>query len=235
MADSSYSLFSDRQQFPGTTRIGDDRDVTTKDGTLTFYSTCPDLDYIIGPMNEADANNDGLLSKEEYVDFTNAVSGGYLTELGRDESFTDMPLSLQESYLVLSCVCGLFPNQEWGRDGCCEADNPDGSGIRTVGTDPGEVPTKQELSYLAYVCGTMSFYLENAGAELVAPPTQAPTDMPTKMPTPEPTDVPTKRPTSEPTKKPTLEPTKNPTEMVRALQQSTSNCSITSLEKCSIL
>mmetsp|Transcript_34080 Transcript_34080/g.59899 ORF Transcript_34080/g.59899 Transcript_34080/m.59899 type:complete len:1382 (+) Transcript_34080:155-4300(+) len=210
-ADSSYSLFSDRQQFPGTTRIGNDRDVTTKDGTLTFYSTCPDLEYIIGPMNEADANNDGFLSKEEYVEFTNAVSGGYLTELGKDESFTDMPLSLQESYLVLSCVCGLFPNQEWGREGCCETDNPDGSGIRTVGTDPGEVPTKQELSYLAYVCGTMSFYLENAGAELVAPPTQAPTDMPTKMPTPEPTDVPTKRPTSEPTKSPTEMPTSEPT------------------------
>lgn len=152
----------------------------TKDVDVTKLSTrCDSLDYVTGPMDDADADGNGFLSKEEYVDFTDAISGGFLTAGGYDEGFTDMPLALQETYLVLSCLCELYPNQAWGGKGCCE--NPDAgrddTGIRTSGTGEGERPTKQERQYLIYVCGTMSESLKFVGSELVAPPTGTPTSL----------------------------------------------------------
>ena len=128
-------------------------------------------------MAAADADGSGFLSQAEYVEFTNAISGGFLTEVGRDGSFLAMPLRLQETYLLLSCLCGLFPNQAWGGEGCCEGDSAE-SGIRTVGagTDPGDPPpTRQERLYLKYVCGTMAQSLAAVGGELTDSLTRAPT------------------------------------------------------------
>ena len=145
-------------------------------------TNCDDLSYITGPMHEADADGNGFLSQDEYVTFTDAISGGYLTDMGWDKyGFTGMPLSLQETYLVISCSCELFPNQPWGGEGCCTGDS--NTGIRTDGTAPGEEPDEVQELYLTYVCGTMSESLDNVGAEIVAPPTANPTGMPTPQPT----------------------------------------------------
>mmetsp|Transcript_26733 Transcript_26733/g.56047 ORF Transcript_26733/g.56047 Transcript_26733/m.56047 type:complete len:1473 (-) Transcript_26733:183-4601(-) len=182
---------------------------------LRISTDCPDLDWITGPIYEADMAGDGnrVISQEEFVTFSDAVSGGYLTSIGRAKNFLDMPLSLQETYLVLSCLCELYEGQPWGGEGCCTVDantNNDQIGIRTEGTAPDEKLTRVQRDYFRYVCGTMSESLETIGAELVAPPTPAPTTAPTKAPTPEPTAKPTKRPTRSPTPSPTVNPTEEP-------------------------
>ena len=150
----------------------------------TVYATCPDLDYITRPMYDADADKNGFLNQDEYVEFADAISGGHLTKMGWDDGFTDMPLSLQETYLVLSCLCELYPNQPWGGKGCCTTNRPGEfyTGIRTDGTTPGVPPDEDELQYLTYVCGTMSTSLENVGGTIVAPPTRTPTRRPTDRP-----------------------------------------------------
>ncbi len=162
----------------------------------TVYATCPDLEYITGPMYESDVDRNGFLNQEEYVQFTNEISGGYLSDMGWDDSFTDMPLSLQETYLVLSCLCELYEDQPWGGKGCCTSSaesESDNIGIRTDGTAPGETPDETQLQYLTYVCGTMSESLENVGGEIVSPST----GMPTARPTARPTGRPSSRPTSK--------------------------------------
>lgn len=152
-------------------------------------NNCEDLSYITGPMHEADADGNGFLSQDEYVEFTDAISGGYLTEMGWSKwGFAGMPLSLQETYLVLSCICELYPNQPWGGPGCCTSNPETNTGIRTDGTAPGEEPDEIQEQYLTYVCGTMSDSLEKVGAEIVAPPTASPTGKPT-------TALPTRQPT----------------------------------------
>ncbi|KAL7463177.1 hypothetical protein ACHAXS_003556, partial [Conticribra weissflogii] len=182
---------------------------------LRISTDCPDLDWITGPIFEADMAGDGnrVLSQEEFVTFSDAVSGGYLSSIGRADNFLDMPLSLQETYLVLSCLCELYNGQPWGGEGCCTVDsntNNDQIGIRTEGTAPDEKLTRVQRDYFRYVCGTMSESLETIGAELVAPPTPSPTTAPTRAPTPEPTTKPTKRPTRPPTPSPTENPTEGP-------------------------
>ena len=165
----------------------------------TVYSSCPDLNYIIGPMNEADADNNGVLNQEEYTQFADSISGGYLTDQGWSDGFTDMPLSLRETYLVLSCLCELYPDQPWGGPGCCESGGIRLTGIRTDGTAPGETPDEAQTQYLTYVCGTMDESLENVDGDLVRPPNLTPS------------------PTNEPTTKPTNRITRRPTELVRII------------------
>ena len=170
MLDFTNTVFDARQE-----------EVELSKGTV--YATCPDLNYIKGPMYAADSQpKNGYLNQNEYVEFTNAISGGYLSEMGWDEDFTDMPLSLQETYLVLSCLCELYPNQSWGGKGCCTTNRPGefNTGIRTDGTSPDETPDEDELQYLTYVCGTMNDTLEKVGGSIVPPP---PTDKPTGKPT----------------------------------------------------
>ncbi|KAL7536536.1 hypothetical protein ACHAXR_010492 [Thalassiosira sp. AJA248-18] len=184
---------------------------TTSAGAV--YSTCPDLSYITGPMYESDVDGNGFLNKEEYVTFTNSISGGYLEEMGWDGRFTNMPLTLQESYLVVSCICELFPSIDGGGEGCCTTGGViDNTGIRTDGSAPEETPTEAQEDYLTYVCGTMNNSLKKVGSPgVVAPPTGKPTDRPTQKPTPSPTVKPTPEPTKKPTVPPTLNPTKKPT------------------------
>ena len=174
LIDFANTVFDARQD-------GESEEVELSKGTV--YATCPDLNYIMGPMYEADSQpRNGFLNQNEYVEFTNTISGGYLSDMGWDEDFTDMPLSLQETYLVLSCLCELYPNQSWGGKGCCTTNRPGefNTGIRTDGTGPGETPDEDELQYLTYVCGTMNDTLEKVGGSIVPPP---PTDKPTGKPT----------------------------------------------------
>jgi hypothetical protein len=155
------------------------------DNNIKIKHKCPNLDYILGPIHNADADQNGVLNKEEYVDFADAVSGGYLTENDRADGFLDMPLALQETYLVLSCLCELYQSEPppWGGKGCCTTNYQSGSddhiGIRTNGTAPDEELTKIQQDYFTYVCGTMSEALDGLGLELASPPpTGGPTDNP---------------------------------------------------------
>lgn len=139
----------------------------------TVYATCPNLSAVSGPLYESDANSDGFINQEEYVQFTDVISGGLLTQNGWESGFNDMPLALQETYLVLSCLCELYPGQPWGGVGCCKTNaitgSNDGTGIRTDGAQPGTTPDADQLQYLTYVCGTMSESLKNVGGTIVTP------------------------------------------------------------------
>lgn len=152
----------------------------------TVYARCPDLSLVTGPMYDSDANKDGFINQEEYVEFTDAISGGLLAENGWDGGFNDMPLTLQETYLVLSCLCELYSGQPWGGVGCCKTNDvtgsSDGTGIRTDGTEPGTTTDADQLQYLTYVCGTMSESLENVGGTIMAPPSSTPIPDPTQQP-----------------------------------------------------
>lgn len=155
------------------------------DNNIKIKHKCPNLDYILGPIHNADADRNGVLNKEEYVVFVDAVSGGYLTENDRADGFLDMPLALQETYVVLSCLCELYQSEPppWGGKGCCTANyftgNDDHIGIRTNGTAPDEELTKVQKDYFTYVCGTMVEALDGLGLDLVSPPpTEGPTDSP---------------------------------------------------------
>lgn len=150
---------------------------------LKIKQTCPDLNYILAPLHNADADGNGVLNQEEFVVFADVVSGGYLTETNRAGSFSEIPLALQNAYLVLSCSCEFFQSEPWGGKGCCTVSGNglnDLNGIRTNGTAPGETLTTNERRYLTNVCGTMTETLDSIGAGLVSPP---PTGRPTIPPT----------------------------------------------------
>lgn len=146
---------------------------------------CPDLSYILGPIHDADVDENGVLNQGEYVTFADSVSGGYLTSINRAGSFLQMPLALQETYVVLSCLCELYQSEPWGGKGCCtvtQNKEDDHIGIRTNGTAPGESLTKNQVDYYTYVCGTMSETLDSIGADLVSPaPTMRPASSVTTM------------------------------------------------------
>ena len=158
---------------------------------IKIKNKCPDINYILGPIHNADADGNGVLNQEEYVNFADAVSGGFLTENDRADSFLDMPLSLQETYVVLSCLCELYQSEPWGGKGCCTAGSDDFIGIQTNGTAPDDELTNGQLDYYTYVCGTMTDALDSLGLELVSPPTMKPSNRPTTRPTKEPTSEPT--------------------------------------------
>lgn len=146
------------------------------DNNIKIKHKCPNLDYILGPIHNADDDQNGVLNKEEYVIFADTVSGGYLSKNDRADGFLDMPLALQETYVVLSCLCELYQSEPspWGGKGCCTANYFTGSddhiGIRTNGTAPDEELTKIQKDYFTYVCGTMVEALDGLGLELASPP-----------------------------------------------------------------
>ena len=148
-----------------------------------------ELDWMKTPLYESDSDGNGLLSQEEYLTFIDSTSGGFVSEEGWGGSFSDLPLGLQENYVVLSCLCELYDQQDWGGSGCCEG-GPDSTGIRTEGAGPDEDPNIVVESYLTYVCGTTNESLNSLGAQIVAPPTSSPTTKPsTATPTNRPSPV----------------------------------------------
>lgn len=140
-----------------------------------------ELDWIKTPLYESDTDGNGLLSQEEYLTFIDSASGGFVSEKRWGGSFRDLPLGLQENYVVLSCLCELYNEQDWGGSGCCEG-GPDSTGIRTEGAGPDDNPGLVEESYLTYVCGTTNESLNSVGAQIVAPPTSSPTAKPSTAP-----------------------------------------------------
>ena len=181
-----------------------------RDETEAISAQCENLDYVTGPLYASDADGNGVLSQDEFVVFTNTVSGGWLEDMGLATRFTDMPLVLQEANVVLQCLCELYSTEDWGKPGCC--DNTATSGIRTAGSGPDEKPDDVELEYLTYVCGTMSETLGRLNAQLVAPPSSSPSAHPSASPSMSPTMKPTLQPTLAPvTASPTVSPSQSPT------------------------
>ena len=149
------------------------------DSNIKIKHKCANLDYIVGPIHNADVDENGVLNQEEYVVFVDAISGGWLTENDRADGFLDMPLALQETYVVLSCLCELYQSEPWGGKGCCTSGSDDDIGIQTGGTAPDEELTKAQGDYFSYVCGTMTEVLDGFGLDIVSPP---PTGEPSKSP-----------------------------------------------------
>lgn len=173
-----------------------------------------ELDWIKTPLYESDTDGNGLLSQEEYLTFIDSASGGFVSEKRWGGSFRDLPLGLQENYVVLSCLCELYNEQDWGGSGCCEG-GPDSTGIRTEGAGPDDNPGLVEESYLTYVCGTTNESLNSVGAQIVAPPTSSPTAKPSTAPPtnrPSPTVSPEGPPRVTPF--PTIPPSSSPIEPV---------------------
>ncbi|KAK1734691.1 hypothetical protein QTG54_014564 [Skeletonema marinoi] len=182
----------------------------TREETEAISAQCENLDYVTGPLYASDADGNGVLSQDEFVVFTDLVSGGWLSDMGVADSFQDMPLVLQEANVVLTCLCELYSTEPWGQPGCC--DNTATSGIRTNGSGPDEKPDTVQLEYLTYVCGTMSETLGRLNAKLVAPPSSAPSDHPSASPSMKPTMTPTVQPSLSPvTAGPTASPSDSPT------------------------
>lgn len=183
----------------------------TRAENMAVSEQCPNLEWVTYPLHASDEDGNGVLSQSEFVQFTNMVSGGWLSDMGKDDNFLSMPLVLQESQVVLACLCELYPEQPWGQPGCC--DNTTDSGIRVAGAGPDDTPDEVQTQYLTYVCGTMSETLERLGAQVVAQPSSAPSGLPSASPSMKPTAQPvTASPTVSPTGSPsTLSPTKSPT------------------------
>ena len=196
---------------PITVSAQDNVDTEAKrEETEAISAQCANLEYVTGPLYASDADGNGVLSQEEFVDFTDRVSGFWLSEMGLAGSFQEMPLVLQEANVVLSCLCELYSDEPWGQLGCC--DNTSTSGIRTNGSGPDERPDPVELEYLTYVCGTMSETLARVNAKLVAPPSSAPSDHPSASPSMKPTMQPSLQPSLRPvTASPTVSPSQSPT------------------------
>ncbi|KAL3827045.1 hypothetical protein ACHAXA_007552 [Cyclostephanos tholiformis] len=104
---------------------------------VSSSGSCPDRDYVDGVIYASDGDFNGVIDQIEYLYFADTLSDGYLSTMGWSSSFNDLPLSLRETYLVLSCLCEIYPGSspEDVRGGCCTAGDAD-VGIRTDGTGP---------------------------------------------------------------------------------------------------
>lgn len=184
----------------------------TRAENMAVSEQCNNLQWVTYPLHASDVDGNGVLSQSEFVKFTDMVSGGWLSEMGKADNFLDMPLVLQEAQVVLACLCELYPDQPWGQPGCC--DNTTDSGIRVDGAGPDDTPDEVQTQYLTYVCGTMSETLDRLGAQVVAQPSSSPSGLPSASPSMKPTAQPvTASPTVSPTGSPIVpgSPTKTPT------------------------
>jgi outer membrane biosynthesis protein TonB len=146
-------------------------------------------------LEEADADEDGKISPDEFVVFAQLSAAAALTPTQVEQIFDDvndyesLPTALQVAFLVLACLCN---DPEFGgtEDGTCCVGNA--AHIRVVDVN------STDSDYLVTVCART-----NRALEQVLNPSSSPTTAPTDEPTGEPTDEPTDEPTGEPTPEPT--------------------------------
>jgi len=179
----------------------------------TFDPTNP-RDTCYTPLYNADINQDGVVSINEYPIFIQQLSN----EVIDIPDFSDLPFVLQVNFVYLNCLC---PNDLNAPDACCA--NVNGGGILTAGTGPGEIPTEVQVNYLTVVCSdtqaSVDYAIEMGGLPTRSPTTVEPTTVaPSRRPTGVPTSAPTtsapttSAPTSSPTSSPiTTAPTTTPT------------------------
>ena len=166
---------------------------------------------------EADANNDGRITPEEYVILAQMQGPpGIVDDV---TSFAQLPPEYRAVFNVLACLCSDPVFGGTGNDMCCVGNG--NQNIR-VPAAPGDGQSDQDLRMLFAICA-----LTDSAAEEVSkgrPPTNAPTAPPnlppTNVPTTQPTNVPTAVPTESPvvgtrspvaTTMPTISPTSQPT------------------------
>jgi outer membrane biosynthesis protein TonB len=156
-------------------------------------------------LEEADADEDGKISPDEFVAFAELSAAAALTPTQVEQIFGDvndyesLPTALQVAFLVLACLCN---DPEFGgtEDGTCCVGNA--AHIRVVDVN------STDSDYLVTVCARTNRALEQV-LNPSSSPTTAPTDEPTGEPTDEPTDEPTPEPTqvsSPPTRRPVMAP-----------------------------
>eukprot|EP00804_Cyclotella_cryptica_P002242 CCRYP_019738-RB/>CCRYP_019738-RB protein AED:0.15 eAED:0.15 QI:365/1/1/1/0.75/0.55/9/2814/1105 len=156
------------------------------------------------PVANADSNQDGKLSEDEYAQFISSLSNGLVAA----ESFRDLTFELQVIFLYLDCLCG---DDQSGN--CCDGY------IDISGTSPNDIPTEEELTHLNMVCSKTQGALNDGdtsssgsiGSEV---PTRNPVEPPGAVPTNSPmnallqTDSPAAIPT---TLSPSINPSSRPT------------------------
>jgi hypothetical protein len=114
-----------------------DLDIVNIDSTDT--QTCYTALY------SSDQNNDGKVSKEEFVSV--AQSFGAFA-LGSDvTSFLELPRPVRQAFNLLACECTLVTNSK-----CCTGDN---AHLSTFGTRPGDTLDPMVEAYLHSVCVTI--------------------------------------------------------------------------------
>jgi hypothetical protein len=86
--------------------VGSTSEATGKQTHTRTFETC------YSPLSNADTDNDGKLSQEEYVQFVITSSDGAIKSA---EQYNDLAFELQVTYVYLDCLCG---STESGN--CCD-------------------------------------------------------------------------------------------------------------------
>jgi hypothetical protein len=140
----------------------------------------------------ADANNDRELNKTEYITFLKIYG---LPDMQVDK-YVDLPLVLQSTFTLLSCICRS--NGSSGSS-CCVGPE---AYIPTDGAADFEMPTPDQVTYLYRLCKVTDNAVDQAT------PTEDPTlsSSPT-MASASPTLLPSGQPSVSPSEIPSVEPT----------------------------
>ncbi|KAG7372448.1 hypothetical protein IV203_018591 [Nitzschia inconspicua] len=179
------------------------------DAILTARFLQNDIAFCYDALYLADANKDARVDSNEFVTFVQIMGPpGFLPDV---DTFNELPLIMQSNFIILACLCLQLP----GSSPQCCTNSPH---IDITGTQPGQVPTPQQVQYLYQVCFLTETSIDRVIASqtpTLSPQTDPPqTDPPTDPPAPPPTTPPVAPPTEAPSASPTittLAPTTSPT------------------------
>jgi hypothetical protein len=162
-------------------------------------------------LQSADADNDGSVGRDEYLQFAILEAPGLIDMITR---YPDLPLAYQLAYTTISCFCKHPVYGDPDDIDCC-VDDPT---IR-VPNAPGDSPSSSDIAYLNVVCA-----LTDAAADTIirSPgPTSETSKSPSivQVPSPAPSSTQTLEPTQQPitstesptTSTPTIVASKSPT------------------------
>jgi hypothetical protein len=133
---------------------------------------------------QADANRDDRVERDEYLTFVQ-YSGppGFLADI---DSMADAPLTLQENFLFLSCVC----LQNGGDSQCCSGENAH------IPIDSINIADPSPFLFLSLVCTSTIRSIDLVLEEAIRIPSISPTIFP--EPSPMPSNIPSISPTISP-------------------------------------
>ncbi|KAG7343286.1 hypothetical protein IV203_021231 [Nitzschia inconspicua] len=175
------------------------------DVILTARFLQNDIAFCYDALYLADADKDSRVDSNEFVTFVQIMGPpGFLPDVN---TFNELPLIMQSNFIILACLCLQLP----GSSPQCCTNSPH---IDITGTQPGQVPTPQQVQYLYQVCFLTETSIDRVIASqtpTVSPQTDPPqTDPPVPPPTTAPVAPPTDAPSASPTNT-TLAPTISPT------------------------
>lgn len=182
-----------------------ERSLGADDRSLQLVIGFADPEVCYPAMEEADANQDGIVDAQEYVTFCKLMGPtGFLEGI---DTFEELPLRLQSNFFLLACLCQSDPSD----DSCCVG--TEGVGIRTDGANEGDVPTPGEESYLFIVCSLTASAIDRvikSAAPTQSPVTSSPSAMPSETASENPTGAPSAAPSAAATDSPSRSPTASP-------------------------